>query len=294
MTSRLAPALLLTVLLLAAPGFAHDTKLPVEGAYIDIANPVQPFKVLDFDGAGQAIQRVHDPTIDGFSLLLVGLGATPSRSELVHLDPSRWSFTPGAGYTYGDPSGSAGGITRATYDAGVLEIESRIAWAWQPSGVLDALQVHIQVGDQWYCAEFDVAALGPEDVIENDGSHFQAQNAPAPLSCPDVCGNGDLEEGEECDDGNLAEDDGCTNDCRVGACFGDDYASTFEAIQSIIFDGYSCNNSLCHNPANPLLTSQLDLTAPNSYLQLLGADLQGAPSTVSTKRRVVPTEPDES
>ena len=60
MTSRLAPALLFGALLFAAPGFAHDTKLPVEGAYIDIANPFEPFKVLDFDGAGQAIQRVQD------------------------------------------------------------------------------------------------------------------------------------------------------------------------------------------------------------------------------------------
>jgi cysteine-rich repeat protein len=33
---------------------------------------------------------------------------------------------------------------------------------------------------------------------------------------PNVCGNGFLEEGEACDDGNGAYGDGCTPACRVG------------------------------------------------------------------------------
>jgi cysteine-rich repeat protein len=33
-------------------------------------------------------------------------------------------------------------------------------------------------------------------------------------TCP-VCGNGILEEGEECDDGNNADGDGCSSDCRI-------------------------------------------------------------------------------
>ena len=289
MTARFA--VLLGCLLLAMPGAAHETKLPIEGVRVEVASP---FRALGFEGAGQAIQRVHDPQIDGFALLLVGLGATPSRSELVQLDASRWSFTPAFGYSYFDPSGSAGGVTQAAYDAGVLEILGRSSWTWAPSGVLDQLQVHLRAGDQWYCAEFDVTTLGT-DVLVNDGTRFEAQNAPAPASCPDVCGNGDLEEGEECDDGNLDEDDGCTNDCRVGACVGDDYASTFAAIQDVIFDGvYDCTNAFCHNPANPTLSGELDLTAANAYVELLGADLQGAPSTISTQRRVVATEPEES
>ncbi|MEE2674957.1 MAG: myxococcus cysteine-rich repeat containing protein [Myxococcota bacterium] len=279
---------MLVLLLVDAPSLAHDTKLAVEGTFVDSSRSLQ------FEGAGQAIQLVHDPALDGFSFLLVGRGTTSSRSELVRLDPSLWSFTPGAGYRYTDESGSAGGVTQASYNAGSLQILTSRSWPWQPSGVLDELQVHVQAGDQWYCAEFDVAALG-FDVLVNDGFRFRAQNAPAPATCPDVCGNGDVEEGEECDDGNLEDGDGCTNDCRVGDCFGDDYASTFEAIQGIIFDGvYSCTNLLCHNPANTLDVSQLDLTAPNAYTELLGADLQGAPSTLSTKRRVVPTEPEAS
>ena len=293
MTARFAllVGVLLAWLLAATPLVAHDTKLPIEGVSVEVASP---FQELSFEGAGQSIQVVHDPRVDGFALLLVGLGATPSRSELVQLDANRWSFTPGFGYSYFDPSGSAGGITRASYDAGALYVLGRSAWTWAPSDVLDQLQVHLRAGDQWYCAEFDATTLGA-DVLVNDGTRFEAQNAPAPASCPDVCGNGDLEEGEECDDGNLDENDGCTNECRVGTCIGDDYASTFEAIQDVIFDGvYACTNAACHNPANPALSGELDLTAANSYEQLLGPNQQGAPSTFSTQRRVVPTEPEES
>ena len=32
------------------------------------------------------------------------------------------------------------------------------------------------------------------------------------------CGNGDTEEGEECDDGNTSNTDGCTNDCKSSSC----------------------------------------------------------------------------
>ena len=41
-------------------------------------------------------------------------------------------------------------------------------------------------------------------------------------TCPSVCGNGALEPGEECDDGNLINGDGCNSNCSVEAnyrCF---------------------------------------------------------------------------
>ena len=40
-------------------------------------------------------------------------------------------------------------------------------------------------------------------------------------SGPGAAPNGILEPGEECDDGNLDDADGCTRFCRVGGCFGD-------------------------------------------------------------------------
>jgi cysteine-rich repeat protein len=64
------------------------------------------------------------------------------------------------------------------------------------------------------------------------------------LACahnPAVCGNGDVEVGEQCDDGNTASCDGCTSTCRIERC-GD----------SIVQCGEQCDNgSLNGTPGNP-------------------------------------------
>src|SRR6185312_10280764 len=49
---------------------------------------------------------------------------------------------------------------------------------------------------------------------------------PAPLQCAAVqpvcietnCGNGHTDVGEDCDDGNITDGDGCSHDCRQEAC----------------------------------------------------------------------------
>lgn len=40
--------------------------------------------------------------------------------------------------------------------------------------------------------------------------------------CPSACGDGVLEEGEECDDSNTVVGDGCSSDCKVEFACGDD------------------------------------------------------------------------
>jgi cysteine-rich repeat protein len=281
---RAAAPTLFALLLLAASAAAHETKLPFEGVSVDVRAGD-----MTFSGAGPAISVVHDPQSEGFAVVVRGLGAAESRTELIRLRPVPWGYVPGDGYTYLDFAGRAGGITQASYKDGELTLRGLLEWEWGPVGVLDSLEVHIQAGDQWYCSEFDVASLGA-DVLTNDGVSFEAQNASAPASCSDFCGNGDLEDGEECDDGNLVEDDGCTNQCLIGACFGDDYASTFDAIQEIVFEGYQCTT--CHNPQN--LQGNLDLSADNAYEALLGPDLQGADAFAAPVKLVVPTEPEDS
>ena len=58
-------------------------------------------------------------------------------------------------------------------------------------------------------AEADLATdLGDTEVelVGDDGAE----------DVPPTCGNGTLDDGEECDDANLVEDDGCRSDCRFG------------------------------------------------------------------------------
>lgn len=54
------------------------------------------------------------------------------------------------------------------------------------------------------------------------------------------CGNGELDEGEECDDGNLINTDACTNYCQEAACL-DGFLQAGEECD----DGNNINNDFC-------------------------------------------------
>jgi len=65
---------------------------------------------------------------------------------------------------------------------------------------------------------------------------------------PPVCGNGILETGETCDDGNTADGDGCNNDCTFSC------TATADCDDANLCTGAeTCNTSthICTNPADP-------------------------------------------
>jgi hypothetical protein len=79
---------------------------------------------------------------------------------------------------------------------------------------------------------------------------------------------------------------------------------TFSSIQTNIFN-VSCNNASCHSPTGEAISGQLDLTKPNAYVNLLGADGGGAPipdhndpgevqATADGYSLVVPGHPEKS
>ena len=105
---------------------------------------------------------------------------------------------------------------------------------------------------------------------------------------PHVCGNGVREAEEECDDGNLIENDGCDNDCTVGLCEGTSYDTTFEAISDVVFDGYSCSDGVCHGAGSPS-------GGLNFQSETLHADLVGVPSNLNPSvNRVTRLDPETS
>ena len=53
------------------------------------------------------------------------------------------------------------------------------------------------------------------------------------------CGDGHLDAGEECDDGNAVNNDGCTNTCRLPAC-GDGIVQAGEQCDGADLAGQSC------------------------------------------------------
>jgi cysteine-rich repeat protein len=275
---------------------AHDQQFEISGRQVKMDTSRDPIghKVKFTSTKEQGIFPQHDPAAEGSALLVrwTGQGGVAAgRTSLIQLDPASWKGLgnpPGSkGYKYLDKLMTRGGIRTVQYkstgNGGSLKISARGAnWAWELGGPHDAVWVHFQVEDEWYCAEFG------GDVTRNEPGRFTAKNALAPAACPEqVCGNGITELGEECDDGNLIDDDGCNTDCTIGSCTGEVYDSTYEAIQAIVFDSpvYGCNSAVCHG-ATPG-QGQLDLRDGSSYANLIGVASSVAPGT----NRVEPGEP---
>jgi cysteine-rich repeat protein len=57
-----------------------------------------------------------------------------------------------------------------------------------------------------------------------------------------VCGNGKLEAGEQCDDGNLVDGDGCSSTCKYEPSVDTYIHWTFVATEFLPFDGESCDD----------------------------------------------------
>ncbi len=66
---------------------------------------------------------------------------------------------------------------------------------------------------------------------DGDGCCPRGANANTDDDCTAECGNGVVEPGEECDDGNTADNDGCSQDCKV-----EHLAPTAFRIDSMVLD----------------------------------------------------------
>ncbi len=265
--------LVAAVLLMAAPAGAHDESHAVAGDGLLIDTRKEPAKhKLDFKASGQAaIFPAHDP-VDG-ATLSIRWGEGEDRNGLIRLVPAFWvglgSPAGAGGWKYKDKTGIAGGITQVLWKAGMLKVQGRGAGLeFELPTPVQSVRIDFRVAGETTCLEFG------GDINKNgDGGIFQAKNAPAPSSGCEaaVCGNGVLEAGEGCDDGNLDQGDVCLNHCVLNPCQGaPTHAGTFAAIQEKIFEHGDCTSSFCHDSSSP--AANLNLTAGNSWANLVNID----------------------
>ena len=250
---------------------AHDASFPIGGDSIAIDTQGDPSTwTFNFATTGQAaFSLLHSPLLSPTRLLVRGLGANAGRTSLIRLDPNKWADDPAlGGYRYTDLAGSQGGVESIVLGPGSLSIFAQgVNWPWNVAGAQDQVWVDFELGEELFCAEFDAGVASA-----NGPGQFVAGPAPAPGACPEpVCGNGLHELGEECDDGNFDNGDGCTDQCLVAECTATEYASTWEAIQSKVIgqtsaDAYQCQ--FCHGPV-PVLNT-LDLSPASAYANLVG------------------------
>ncbi len=258
------------------PAAAHDADLPIAAGKLSLRTnhglDKQRFKFTT--GRQLAIGLAHDPSQTSTWLLVRGYGDDGGTSGRIELDAARWEPlgrpTAPRGYRYMDPAGSRGGVRKIMLRPGRLIIDARgSGWPWQPGGPQSSVWVHFGVADESYCA-----SLGGT-IQRNEAGAFQAKGALPPAQCPQaVCGNAEQELGEECDDGNLVEDDGCTSLCAPGECVGQSYDSTFAAIEDLVFDRHGCTAPLCHGSSPG--AGGLDLSPGVAYDNLLDVASTGS------------------
>jgi cysteine-rich repeat protein len=108
------------------------------------------------------------------------------------------------------------------------------------------------VGLDYFHPEEDAAQDPEADRVEAAEPEVRPDEGPPDLvDGPVTCGNGAVEAGEECDDGNLDGLDGCGNDCRF-TCHGSGECN----------DENPCTDDICTDGGNGKLCSHVPATGP--------------------------------
>jgi cysteine-rich repeat protein len=294
-------------LLVPAVTQAHSAFFELAGKKIEIKTKgKKPKFAFQSEKKQEDLNLRHDPAAEGFSLVVVG---STGRTEFISLDPALWKAkgksTPPNSWSYKDKEGSRGGITEVQLKAGSLKVKGKgDNWGWSPEDAQGEVWVWARYEDEWYCSQFG------GEIQKNEAGHFKARKADAPGACPEpTCGNAVHEGGEECDDGNTIDEDACHNDCTANPICGDGivtspeecddadtddedgctqeclfgecsggFETTFDAIQSVVLEGYGCTSSICHGQADHQSDLSLyDNDADGSWAALVGVQSTAKP-----------------
>ena len=292
----------IAALAITANAAAHEgDHWPVAGSTLKMAYSSSGNNKFTFKTKSQininAVSIQQDPTVAPSSLIVRGTGPNAGSSGLIELNPDLWTRVGPAdaptGWRYRNKSlnyAPYAGISKIQIRSGAaggsLQIVAKgAAWPFAIIGPQDSVEIILTIGEFAFCAEYSEDRQ--TEFSANEQGRVSARSSLAPIDCPPVCGNGVREEGEQCDDGNVNDGDTCSNTCEGCDPSEAEFASTFEGIQSIIFEGYDCSNDLCHGSS---LEGGMDLRAGAAYDSLLNVASEIDPGTV----RVYPGDQDLS
>jgi len=238
-----------------------------------------------------------DPTVQASSLLVRTTGPGAATTGPLRLDPFGWrgigrDASKGWRYRGSKDDPAAGGIRsiKLKYSplGGALTIKAKGEhWPLALAGPVDSAELMLTLADHVFCSEFSAGTTA--EFQNNETGRVRASDASPPAACGSSCGNGVLELGEACDDGNDVDDDTCSNACTLCTPASGGLDGTFAALQSVVFDNpvYACTSPVCHGSG---AAGGLDLRAGNAYASLVGLASEADPGVL----RVFPGDDDAS
>ncbi len=285
------------VLLIAAPAGAHDDAHKLSGSKLKMSDPAGRIEKRKFIFKAKRQLQIYDVSEDltelGANLRVAGPGAADGRSGMIYLAPGAWKrlgkadspkgWKYKAEYRYPYSEGVSTVIVKKSSSGGSLLVKAKGQhWPYYILGPQQGVEISLTLGGERYCASFS-------EFKKNEAGKVMAKGAPAPSECSSVCGNGEIELGEQCDDANDSDDDNCSATCQGCMPADIEYQSTFAALQELIFDSeqYQCSNEVCHGSSQ---AGGLDLRAGASHAALVNVASTINPNVV----RVFPGDQDLS
>ena len=161
--------------------------------------------------------QTGDPRTLGATIELTGAGGGDGSTGPIVLTPTLWKGlgnpAGSKGYKYYDKT-RANGIKQVMFKPGskggqLLVSGGGANWPYAVTQPQTAVAVRFAIGGDAYCGNFT-------SFTKNEAGRVQAKNAVAPANCtPPVCGDGVATGTEECDDGGIANGDGCSSGCQL-------------------------------------------------------------------------------
>lgn len=305
-SARVLAAAAATLFLTSVAGAHDDLHWPIAADQLKATGTGNPEKAkFQFKTKDQininSLSLAEDPTEEGGTLTVRSSGMFPSDTGVIYLPAADWKAigkedAPKGWKFKSSDSAATGGVTKVQIKNGTtggsLKIQAKgEGWAFEVLAPQDSVEVLFSIGTYVFCSEFSDATN--TDFKVNEYGQISAADATAPLSpvCPSACGNGVLEAGEVCDDGNDIDNDTCSNECVGCDPMDVEYPSTYAAIQALIFDSpeYGCSADVCHG-SGYLANGELDLRDGASYDMLVGTPSWNDPDL----QRVYPGDKDLS
>jgi cysteine-rich repeat protein len=168
---------------------------------------------------------LQDPRCPAVSSLR--LNADAQDTGEITLPCANWRLI-GSGFQYKDTTAAAGGVQKITYKSGVLNIRMKGSAYAALHGVVNHIEVRFRVGAARHCGRFQSFKRNTTERIAAAGPT---------LACQPLCGDGLVDPGEQCDDGNKLSGDCCSSTCQFEHHACDD--------GNLCTENDACNNGVC-------------------------------------------------